>query len=133
MNRIQINLFLFFTSLTALNEPFLSSASASSSLLLLGPRFWCPSLTFFAGGGHVVVYGGVFAAGAVSILALSCVVLTRLVLVLGWPRRLTGPGVGGVHAAAHAAAELQPPHVAHHSCGVEGLLQRDQENKIIII
>lgn len=46
---------------------------------------------------------------------------------------LARPGrwVGGVHAAPHAAAKLQAPHVPHHGGGIEGLLAvgRKQDEK----
>ena len=61
--------------------------------------------------------------GCVSALALRC--LAR-VLALA---RLARPGrqVGGVHAAPHAAAKLQPPHVPNHGGGIERLLEREMK------
>lgn len=86
------------------------------------PALSLRSLTFLPRGCYIVVHRGGFTGRRVQVLA-GVLGRGRLVAVpLRRPRR-----VGGVHAAAHAAAELQPPHVADHGGGVERLLMREKE------
>lgn len=85
------------------------------------------SLTFLTSGCYAVIYGSGFTGRRVQVLALRRLagVLGRgeLALVpLDWPRPARR-----VHAAPRAAAELQPPHVAHHGGGVESLLMREKQ------
>lgn len=80
------------------------------------------SLLFLTRGCDVVVRGGGFTGvGGVALRRLAG----------GWGRGLPPLGrpgrVGGVHAGPRAAAQLQPPHVAHHGGGVERLLRREKE------
>lgn len=88
------------------------------------------SLTFLTSSCYIVIYGSGFTGRHVQVLAgrrpAGVWGRGRLVVVpLRWPG-LAWP-VGSVHAAPHAAAELQPPHVADHGGGVERLLMRENE------
>ncbi|TNN35428.1 hypothetical protein EYF80_054405 [Liparis tanakae] len=101
-------------------------------------------LTFLAGRRQVVIRRRGFAGGRVGalalrrladalalalvlvlalVLALVLVLALALVLALVLARRPLPLRVGAVHAAPHAAAQLQPPHVADHGGGVERLLE----------
>lgn len=83
-------------------------------------------LTFFARSCHVIVCGGRFARVRARRQASvqPCLDLLDLLDWLDWFLCLTWPDwwVGGIHAAPHAAAKLQAPHVPHHGGGIEGLL-----------
>lgn len=88
------------------------------------------SLTFLTSSRYIVIYGSGFTRRRVQVLAGR-----RPAGVWGWgglvgvPLRRPGLArpAGSLHAAPHAAAELQPPHVAHHGGGVERLLMREKE------
>lgn len=55
-------------------------------------------------------------------------------LALGWGSALEGGGGAGAGdaAAAEAGAQLQAPHVANHSRGIESLLQRQAGGRSVI-
>lgn len=105
-------------------------------LILCCYRYHWFILTVLARSCYVVVCGRGFTGGRVGalalrplagVLALSWLVLARLdrLLCLARPVRL----VGGVHAAPHAAAKLQPPHVPNHGGGIERLLERNEDKE----